>query len=692
MEANILTAKHGTPVHPLGATLDSQTADGFRDRDQEAVAGQRELRVQMFRDLMTANQSVSMDELMVAFALQDLARNEGKDIKKLGEVLIDNDFITVEELEDALKEQHGNAKATLGQLLIDKGIINQDELRVAQAIRLGIPLVNLRKFRIPTESIRNVPESVAKQLTLIPIMQIDSSLVAAVEDPLAPPQLDVIRFNSGLKIIPVMAEGNDIRAAIHRNYALTEYTDNYSVYAADNDLEFEAHDGGKLSISLHDESAGQSRIDNLASQLATEVDELEPADEQMVDSETTLVKLINTMIVDAHRQGASDIHIESNPGDKNMRIRFRKDGAMIKYLELSSEFCSSMVSRIKIMSTLDITERRKPQDGKIDFSRFGPLRLELRVATIPTNNGLEDVVMRLLSAAQALPMEQLGLSEDVLHKLQRLVAKPHGLGLVCGPTGSGKTTTLHSLLGYINTGERKIWTAEDPVEITQEGLRQVQVNTKIGWTFASAMRTFLRADPDVIMVGEMRDAETTKVGIEASLTGHMVLSTLHTNSAAESVVRLLDLGMDPFNFADALLFLLAQRLVRCLCPACKKAYPASPVELEEMAHEYCLETSLEASKVLAFWHEQLRDPRGNITLYKATGCSACGHTGYQGRVGLYELLLADALVKRLIQTRGTVSEIKAAAIAAGMQPLMQNGIEKIFQGVTDIAQVRAICG
>ena len=305
------------------------------------------------------------------------------------------------------------------------------------------------------------------------------------------------------------------------------------------------------------------------SRLTAESGNQDIAEQQAVSSDSALVGLVNRIILDAVEQKASDIHIEANLGPKTTRVRFRKDGALMNYLELPAQFRNAVVSRIKIMSRLDITERRKPQDGKIDFHRFGPAAVELRVATVPTTGGLEDVVMRVLAAAKPVPMDELGLEAGVLNSIKRLISKPHGLFLVCGPTGSGKTTTLHSLLAFLNTAERKIWTAEDPIEITQPGLRQVQVNSKIGWTFAAAMRSFMRADPDVIMVGEMRDAETAKIGIEASLTGHLVLSTLHTNSAAESIVRLLDLGMDPFNFADALLGVLAERLARRLCPHCK---------------------------------------------------------------------------------------------------------------------------
>jgi type II secretory ATPase GspE/PulE/Tfp pilus assembly ATPase PilB-like protein len=424
------------------------------------------------------------------------------------------------------------------------------------------------------------------------------------------------------------------------------------------------------------------------------------SDEASAAADNELVKLVNKVIVDAYNQGASDIHIEPYPGKAKTEIRFRKDGSLGPYIEVPASYRAAIAARIKIMCDLDISEKRKPQDGKIKFKKFGPLDIELRVATIPTAGGVEDIVMRILAAGDPMPLEKMGFSHTNLEKLQATVSKPYGLFFVCGPTGSGKTTTLHSVLKFLNTPDTKIWTAEDPVEITQKGLRQVQVNRKAGLDFAAVMKAFLRADPDIIMVGEMRDKETTSTGIEASLTGHLVFATLHTNSAPESIIRLLDMGMDPFNFSDALLGILAQRLAKRLC-SCKQTYTPEPAELTSFLREYCEELmntprfkadpkgSMEA--VYKEWVRTYGNERGQLTFYKPVGCDKCGGTGFKGRCGLHELLIATDKLKKLIQEHARVAEMLAQCLEDGMRTLKQDGLEKCLAGITHIKEVRAVC-
>ena len=443
-------------------------------------------------------------------------------------------------------------------------------------------------------------------------------------------------------------------------------------------------------------------IDDLLSDLDEETPEATDggADEVSEAADNELVKLVNKVIIEAYNQGASDIHIEPYPGKGKTEIRFRKDGSLGPYIEVPASYRAALAARLKIMCDLDISEKRKPQDGKIKFRKFGPLDIELRVATIPTAGGVEDIVMRILAAGEPIPLEKMGFSARNIDELQRAVSKPYGLFFVCGPTGSGKTTTLHSVLKYLNTPDTKIWTAEDPVEITQKGLRQVQVNRKAGLDFAVVMRAFLRADPDIIMVGEMRDKETTSIGIEASLTGHLVFATLHTNSAPESIIRLLDMGMDPFNFSDALLGILAQRLARRMC-SCKQAYTPEPAELTSFLREYCEELmgtarfkadpkgSMEA--VYKDWVKHYGNEKGQLTFYKPVGCDKCGGGGFKGRCGLHELLIATDKMKKAIQEHARVVEILAIAVDEGMRTLKQDGMEKCLAGVTHIKEVRSVC-
>jgi len=423
-------------------------------------------------------------------------------------------------------------------------------------------------------------------------------------------------------------------------------------------------------------------VSDILGELVNEAQEAaaEDAGGGLDENDNAIVRLANQIIADAYRQGASDIHVEPYGEKRETLVRFRVDGDCFEYMKIPQSYRRAIVSRLKIMASLDIAERRKPQDGKIKFKLSESKEIELRVATIPTAGYNEDVVMRLLAASEPLPLDKMGFSDRNLAAIKQIAAKPYGIILCVGPTGSGKTTTLHSVLGFINTPDIKIWTAEDPVEITQYGLRQVQVLPKIDFTFAAAMRAFLRADPDVIMVGEMRDKETAEIGIEASLTGHLVMSTLHTNSAVETVTRLLDMGCDSFSFADAMLGVLAQRLTRRICKDCKEQYVGTPEEYEEIRQGYGLE----------HW-DKLGIPKDNtFRLARGKGCETCNRTGFKGRVAIHELLLGSDKLKRMIQTKARTEEMLQAAVEEGMTTLMQDGVQKTLLGHTTFKEVKAV--
>jgi type II secretory ATPase GspE/PulE/Tfp pilus assembly ATPase PilB-like protein len=428
-----------------------------------------------------------------------------------------------------------------------------------------------------------------------------------------------------------------------------------------------------MSDLLH---ALKSEKDDTVAEVATDDDDLNAISEE----DSTIVKLVNKILIDAYDQGVSDIHVEPGIGKDNMEVRYRIDGACRVFQEIPPMYKQAVISRLKIMARLDIAERRMPQDGKIRIKYSGK-EVEFRLATCPTVGGNEDAVLRILAASKPIPLENMNFTKRNLQLIKKMSTKPYGLILAVGPTGSGKTTTLHSTLGHINTKDKKIWTAEDPVEITQKGLRQVQMLPKIGLDFARAMRSFLRGDPDVIMVGEMRDVETCSIGLEASLTGHLVFSTLHTNSAPETITRLLDMGMNPLNFADALLLIIAQRLVRTLCKECKEEYQPSQKEFEILAREY----GIEDFKKLGIQYTN------DLRLKKPVGCNRCNDTGYSGRTGLHEVLEGTDEIKRMIMNKALIEDIRIQAMKDGMTTLKQDGILKIFKGDCDLKQVLAVC-
>lgn len=423
--------------------------------------------------------------------------------------------------------------------------------------------------------------------------------------------------------------------------------------------------------------AGPGEMDEILDEIGTSAEEIDDQNDDLAEDAPAVVRLVSRVLHDAKRMNASDIHVDPEKGAPT-RVRMRVDGVVRDVTQVPASHHSAVIARIKIMSSLNIAEKRVPQDGKLAFKMSGQT-VEVRVATIPTVAG-EGVVMRILATGGAMPIEKMNLSPRNIGMLEEMIKRPHGILLVVGPTGSGKTTTLHAVLGYLNTPDKKIWTAEDPVEITQPGLQQVQVAPKIGFTFANALRAFLRADPDIILIGEMRDKETAHAGIEASLTGHLVLSTLHTNSAPETITRLLDLGLDPVNFSDACVGILAQRLIRTLCPKCKEQHPASDKEKAFIKRQYGEKHFAEL---------ELGD---EIKLYRAVGCDECGDTGYRGRTGVHELLAMTPDLRSLVYKESSVNEMKAQATIDGMRTLVQDGILKVIKGDTDIAQIQVLGG
>ncbi len=592
-------------------------------------------------------------------------------IKSKYDLLVSQGIISSAELELAQRSARKKGK-DLEEILIDEFQVKPADIGKSLSSFFGVPLESFKADRIKhMDLLKNLKPDYVLANGWIPVDETsEDGLIIIAPDP------EKVRSSRIVSNIFPRHSKISYRVCLNRDFSNT-VSQFYGASAMAGDI-----DDILSTMGDEDEEYGQTGEDVSAA------------------SDNELVKLVNKIIIDAYNQGASDIHIEPYPEKGKTEVRFRKDGSLLNYIEIPPSYRNSLIARIKIMCDLDISERRKPQDGKIKFKKFGPLDIELRVATIPTAGGMEDVVMRILAAGKPIPLDKLGLSEHNLDKIKQLITKPYGLFFVCGPTGSGKTTTLHSALGYINTPETKIWTAEDPVEITQKGLRQVQVNKKAGLDFAMVMKAFLRADPDVIMVGEMRDKETVSTGIEASLTGHLVFATLHTNSAPESIIRLLDMGMDPFNFADALIGVLAQRLGKRLCE-CKKPYTPDANEIKSMLNEYCEELKNTSNwkqdpedaykAIYQQWVKSFGNEKGQLTLYKATGCEKCNGSGYKGRVGLHELLEGTDTMKRNIQEHARVAEMFATALEDGMRTLKQDGIEKVLQGITDMKQVRAVC-
>lgn len=580
--------------------------------------------------------------------------------------LLKKHLIKPKELERA-KEEANKKRKTIEDILMEEFKISKEDILESYGSYYEVPTVLYDENALPFPAIHEGMKKKAqflKKHVCVPLRKEENKIIIAIDDPNDLSKIDAIKH-----LFP--SDPLEFHVALERD--ILSYINLFS-----GQQESKSGQGSDIDF------------DSLSDELMQGIDDDSEAEVESaaVDEESSaVVKLVNKIIIDSFKRGVSDIHIEPQPGKQDVRVRIRIDGSCQEYeMKIPYTYRAAIVSRIKIMSGLDIAERRLPQDGKIQFKKYaGPkYDIELRVATVPTQGGVEDIVMRILAAGEPIPLENMRFSKRNYEEFIKIITQPYGIIFVCGPTGSGKTTTLHSALKYINKVETKIWTAEDPVEITQKGLRQVQMHPKIGLTFARAMRAFLRADPDVIMVGEMRDQETTAIGIEASLTGHLVFSTLHTNSAPESVVRLLDMGMDPFNFADALLGILAQRLGRTLCKNCKEEYHPTREEYDTLAREYNKEL-FERDMAKEYPYDD------NLRLCRPVGCEQCNGTGYKGRIAIHELMIGTDDIKRMIQTETRVAEMQAQAIKDGMRTLKQDGIQKVFMGYTDLAHIRKVC-
>lgn len=589
-------------------------------------------------------------------------------------------MLSVSECSQAGSALAQTQSATGYHRLVEQGFLQLEELgcAIAEAARkrLDVATVLMDRYRIPKPALG----AALAEFYRCPFLAYDERTVMEREL-LKNLSLDYLRMNHW---VPLRRQGNDVEVLIddpHNPEKLFDVRRAFPGQALSYRVGLRS-DIERLLNAIQGRESGNA-ISDILGELVSEA-QLEEQQNATIsaitENDSAIVRLANQIITDAYRRGASDIHIEPYADRKETAVRFRVDGTCFTYMKIPAAYRRAIVSRLKIMASLDIAERRKPQDGKIRFKLGTGQEVELRVATLPTSGFNEDVVIRLLAANGPRRLEDMEFSDGTRRLVGQLAQKPHGIVLCAGPTGSGKTTTLHAILASINTDERKIWTAEDPIEITQDGLRQVQVHPKIGLTFATTMRAFLRADPDVIMIGEMRDKETADIAIEASLTGHLVFSTIHTNSAVETVVRLLDLGCDPFNFSDAMLGVLAMRLCKRICPNCREAYYPTRSEYDELVQAFGESD----------WEGVHPAYEPGLKLFRGRGCDTCNQTGYRGRVPIHELMVVSDSMKALIQARARTGELLALAKNDGMRTLVQDGIEKVLKGLTTYQQVRAV--
>jgi type IV pilus assembly protein PilB len=592
---------------------------------------------------------------------------------KLGEILVRENLLSAQQLRDALDYQR-NHGGRLGYNLVKMGLVSDDMITAVLSRQYGVPSVNLELFDIESSVIRLIPQEVAQKYSVLPLSRVGASLTLAMVDPTNVFAMDDIKFMTGLNIEPVVVSEASVQEAIAKYYGSSREIELSSLGEPEVEVAGMGRNGNGNSTSIrHEDLVSLDSLD-FDTEAAEGLEVIEDNEEidlstlSRMSEDAPVVRLVNVLMVDALRRGASDIHIE--PYEKELRIRFRIDGVLYDVMHPPLKMRDAMISRLKIMSKLDISEKRLPQDGRIKIKVKVDARsreLDFRVSTLPTLFG-EKVVLRLLDKENLmLDMTKLGFEPESLVKFQRNISRPYGMVLVTGPTGSGKTNTLYSALQSLNTIETNIMTAEDPVEFNLMGINQVQMKEQIGLNFAAALRSFLRQDPNIILVGEIRDFETAEIAIKAALTGHMVLSTLHTNDAPSTISRLMNMGIEPFLVATSVNLIQAQRLIRRICKDCKTEHP--------MPAEALVEIGFAA------------DEAKQLKTYKGRGCQTCNNTGYKGRVGLYEVMEVTDDIRELILIGASALELRKKAIDDGMITLRESGLHKIRNGITTIEEV-----
>jgi type IV pilus assembly protein PilB len=594
---------------------------------------------------------------------------------KLGEILVRENLISAQNLREALdyQREHGGR---LGFNLVKLGLISDDMITAVLSRQYGIPSVNLDLFNIDPGVLRLIPQEVAQKHSVLPLSRVGATLTLAMVDPTNVFALDDVKFMTGLNVEPVVVAEGAVQQAIAKYYGTSREIELAST--ASEEAEYQraiktSSSNGNGAIT-HDDLVSLDSIDfdteapDEKVEVVEDNEEIDLASLSRMSEDAPVVRLVNVLLVDSLRRGASDIHIE--PYEKELRIRFRIDGVLYDVMHPPLKMRDALISRVKIMSKLDISEKRLPQDGRIKIKVKVDSRsreLDFRVSTLPTLFG-EKVVLRLLDKQNLmLDMTKLGFEPESLAKFQRNISKPYGMVLVTGPTGSGKTNTLYSALQSLNTVDTNIMTAEDPVEFNLMGINQVQMKEQIGVNFAAALRSFLRQDPNIVLVGEIRDFETAEIAIKAALTGHLVLSTLHTNDAPSTISRLMNMGIEPFLVATSVNLIQAQRLIRRVCKDCKQEHPTPPEALIEVGFS--------------------ADEARTMKTYKGKGCSTCNSTGYKGRIGLYEVMEITDELRELILIGASALELRKKAIDDGMISLRESGLFKIREGVTTIEEV-----